>query len=76
MADAEFNMKPMIGVMMIAVMASILIPTIGQAAPPTPTYCCPIHERLGEPICFSTYAELETHFTAEHPSIPIDIGWE
>ncbi len=74
---AEDNiMRPMMVVMMIAVMAAIVLPLVAQAAPPAPTYCCPIHERLGEPVCFFTYDDLASHFAIEHPSEPIVIDWD
>ena len=74
---AEDNMmKPMIAVMVIAIIGSLVITLVAKAAPAGPTYCCPIHERLGDPICFFTYDDLATHFTVEHPSEPIDIDWE
>ena len=74
---AEGNiLRPMMVAMVIAIMGTIIISLVAQAAPPGPTYCCPIHERLGEPICFYTYEELADHFAAEHPSEPIDIDWD
>lgn len=74
---AEDNMmKPMIAMMAVAIIGSLIITMVAQAAPPGPAYCCPIHERLGEPICFYTYNELASHFTTEHPSVSIDIVWD
>ena len=52
---------------MIAVVACV---SIVQAAAPT-VYTCPI---CG--VTFGSMEELETHFTSEHPSEPIDIIWE
>ncbi len=79
---AEDDMiKPIMTVVMVGLLAA-LIPSSAAAAgdiPPPDTvteYCCPIHARLGNPICFSTYAGLENHFTTEHPSVSIDIDWE
>lgn len=33
MTEVEFDMKPMIGIMMIAIMAALVIPMVAQAAP-------------------------------------------
>ncbi len=77
----EDMIKPMMTMIMVALLAA-LIPSSAAAAgdePPPGTvveYCCPIHARLGDPICYATYAELESHFITEHPSVPIDIEWE
>jgi len=71
--EMQDMMKPMMAIMMAALMFS-LIPALPVAA--APANCCPIHARLGDPICFDTLAQLEVHFTSEHPSVPIDIDWE
>lgn len=74
---AEENiMRPMMAAVMIAIMGSMMVSLLAQAAPPAPTYCCPIHGRLGEPVCFYTYDDLATHFAIEHPSVPINIEWD
>ena len=69
----------MMGVMMIAIMAPIMISCMGGVTPtptptPTPTtYPCPYCDEV-----FSTYDELVAHYELEHPGEarePIDIGW-
>lgn len=74
---AEYDIvRPMIAAMMIAMMGAIILPLLAQAAPPAPTFCCPICERLGSEVCFYTYDDLATHFAIEHPSEPINIEWD
>lgn len=74
---AEYNMmKPAVAIMAIAIMGSLAVSMVAQTAPPGPTYCCPICERLGTGVCFFTYNELADHFAVEHPSEPIDIVWD
>ena len=55
---------------MTAMIAVVACASIVQAAAPT-VYNCPI---CGDP--FGSMADLEDHFTSEHPSEPIDIIWE
>jgi len=74
---AEDNiLRPLMAAMMIAIMGTIVVSLLAQAAPPAPAYCCAICDRLGSPACFDTYAELANHFAVEHPSEPIDIIWD
>lgn len=58
-----------------AVVATVLIYTIAQAAPPTPPegYVCPYCGAT-----FDTYEELVAHVQSEHPGerIPIHIIWQ
>jgi len=80
-------MSGMIGIMMIAIMAPIMIscmsgvtptPTPPPPSPPPPTptpktYSCPYCDAV-----FSTYEELVAHYNSEHPDEarePIDISW-
>lgn len=55
---------------MTAMIAVVACASIVQAAAPT-VYTCPICGAT-----FGSMADLETHFTSEHPSEPIDIIWE
>ena len=63
-------MKYMVAIMGVAIIGYMLTSVIAEAAPPEPSYCCPICD-----VCFYTYDELYQHFTTEHPSEPIDIVW-
>ena len=75
-------MSGMIGIMMIAIMAPIMISCMSGVTPtptpppppPTPTtYSCPYCDAV-----FNTYEELVAHCKSEHPSEarePIDISW-
>lgn len=69
-------MKTMMAMVMAVMIAAVMTDMVQAAEPPPPGYCCPIHEQMGSPVCFYTYAELETHFATEHPATPIDIIWE
>lgn len=70
MDDAIFKqMGVMMSVIMLAAVLQMVLPS-GDASGSTEQYCCPI---CG--ACFDTLAELEQHFAAEHPTEPINIGW-
>jgi hypothetical protein len=62
-------MTAMFGLVMVVAVANMA--QAMQPTPPTPQYTCPI---CG--VQFFTYDELYAHFTAEHPSEPIEIIWE
>jgi hypothetical protein len=61
--------KTIIGGMMAIVMVAVMAQFV-QAAAPQPQYICPI---CGQK--FMTYDQLYQHFTAEHPSEPIEVIW-
>lgn len=56
-----------------AVVATVLIYTIAQAAPPPEGYVCPYCGAT-----FDTYEDLVAHVQSEHPGarIPIHIIWQ
>jgi len=68
--DIEKVMPAVMG-MMLGLALFVAVANMAQAAQPTPQYVCPI---CGQE--FWTYAELYSHFTAEHPAEPITIIWE
>ena len=70
MEDDEMTGAVMTGIMGFA-MIMVMIGMIGVYTPEVTYYCCPI---CGE--CFTSVAELESHFAAEHPAADIDIAWE
>lgn len=67
--------KAIIGMLGVIVMMIVMAQVV-QASTPQLNYCCPICAQLGTPQCFSTYEELEQHFTTEHPAEDITIIWE
>lgn len=77
----DFDMKPMMGIMMMLVMVSLIASMgIGTAQaspepppepPPPQVYECPLEPGL----FFDTYDELYQHFIISHPTEPIDIVW-
>jgi len=62
MNDVGKYMMPMMGMVMVAAILQMVMPTA--------SYCCPICS-----VCFYTYGELYDHFVIGHPSEPIDIIW-
>ncbi len=61
--------KIMMGCMGALIGLAMAVGVIGMYAPTV--YTCPICGAT-----FSSMAELEAHFEAEHPAEPIDIIWE
>lgn len=70
MAEDEMTDAVVAGIMGFAAMM-LAIGLIGATTPQVTYYCCSI---CGE--CFTSVAELEAHYAAEHPAADIDITWE
>ena len=66
--------KGIMSTMMAMMMAVMMLAVVQQVLPAQATpivYTCPICSET-----FDSEAELEAHFTNEHPSQPIDIIWQ
>jgi len=59
-----------VGGLALGLVAALVVAASAMAAPPE-VYTCPVCEAE-----FSTLEELQYHFTAEHPRVPIPIQWE
>ncbi len=66
--DTSKFMKSMMGIMMLAIIGSLVVTMTTQAPG---TYCCPLCTE-----CFHSMADLEAHFESAHPSSPINIIWD
>lgn len=64
--------KTMLAMVMVVLGMALVTQVVQAMQPAAPTFCCP----LCTDVCFYTYDELYAHFTAAHPSEPIDILWE